>query len=282
MTNDEILHHIRLSLGELDRELARLQSAFIEGAGLIGHFREGIPSVVEYLAAWVKKNPSTTNTGFLTSASNVVDYLKLEAHELAGVSEYTVGRLFTLAQSGDAIASTSAGVAAFDGVAFAGCEGFSVTGPFQVYRRRMNYMERLAGFDLYLGKTYKEVDEILYGTSADPERAAAFSVRQVFDHLFQILAPDDCVRASHFFSPKSQPDSENQVYRRERIQYAIATRVKDNHKADNLRIVSENILEFYDHLQKAHTRGPIGKDEALSAIKAMMRYLELWTDALEL
>ncbi len=66
----------------------------------------------------------------------------------------------------------------------------------------MHYAERFSVFDNALGKTYKEIDETLYGTISDPERATMFVVRQLYDHFFQVLAPDEEVRASKYWRNK--------------------------------------------------------------------------------
>jgi hypothetical protein len=52
------------------------------------------------------------------------------------------------------------------------------------------YVRRFSQFDPALGQTYQEIWEALYGTRADPERAALYLIRQAFDQLFAKLAPD--------------------------------------------------------------------------------------------
>jgi len=54
--------------------------------------------------------------------------------------------------------------------------------------------ERLKKLDPALSDTYASIREVLYGTQSDPERGALYLTRQVFDHFFSLLAPDNLVR----------------------------------------------------------------------------------------
>ncbi|MBW8002952.1 MAG: hypothetical protein FVQ80_13185 [Planctomycetes bacterium] len=242
--------------------------------------RKGIDDASNNLSKVVINKPESIDTGYLDSVSNIFTNLKSRTHELSNESEHTVQDIYAVFQTGDTIALSSGTVTGISGQ-----DSVSTVNPFKDdvlldYYRSKKYGDRFLKFDQALGKTYQEVDEILFGTRSDPERAASYMIRQVYDYLISILAPDDVVRESRFFSLKSEPGKENTVSRMERINYAIATHVKNEKQADQLKVLSNHILEFYDVLQKAHTRGSINKQDAINSIRTVKNYLEVWADAI--
>lgn len=115
----------------------------------------------------------------------------------------------------------------------------------------------------------------------DKERAALFLIRQSFDHLFDILAPDEKVRASKYWKPK-EGDKPNQVYRIERIEYASYSHIADPLRANTLAATSKQMNEVYNLLNQAHERGELNIDKAMKALRAMKSMLDEWADALDL
>jgi hypothetical protein len=141
--------------------------------------------------------------------------------------------------------------------------------------------KRLAKLDKALAETYEEVWQARYGTRADPQRAGLFLVRQAFDHLFQVLAPDDQVRNSPFWEEKGGDDP-NQVTRRERIQFAAYTRIKDKNRAKIMAVSAKHMLDVYNALNSAHERGELDESKTDRALSEMTSIIEEWAQALEL
>jgi hypothetical protein len=140
---------------------------------------------------------------------------------------------------------------------------------------------RLAKLDPALADTYEEIWETLYGTRSDPERSSLFLIRQAYDHLFGILAPDDEVRASPYWHGKDDEDPER-VTRGERIEFAAYTRVGDQSKAQRLAASAKHILEVYKGLNRAHKRGSLDPTKARKALREMKIIIENWLEALDL
>jgi hypothetical protein len=141
------------------------------------------------------------------------------------------------------------------------------------------YVRRFSQFDTDLGQTYQEIWEALYGTRADPERAALFQIRQSFDHLFAKIAPDDEVRKSPYWTKKTThpPD---QVTREERINFAIAKHVKDKARAKTLLSSTKHMLTVYGALNRAHERGKLDRTKGRQALTEMRAFLEDWANAI--
>ncbi len=88
------------------------------------------------------------------------------------------------------------------------------------------FNEHIAELDKDLAKTYQEIWEVLYATRSDPDRGALYLIRHAYDQLFRCLAPDSEVRNSPYWKEKFG-DKPNQIYRNERILYAINTHIED-------------------------------------------------------
>ncbi|MCL4486846.1 MAG: hypothetical protein M1570_01790 [Chloroflexi bacterium] len=148
--------------------------------------------------------------------------------------------------------------------------------------KQESYAGRFSRFDPALGKTYQEIWETLYGTRADPERAALYLIRQAFDQLFEKLAPDDDVRYSPYWTPTTDKGKENQVWREERIRYAAAKHVKDSVRANTLVASVKHMIDVYQGLNRAHVRGELDRDKSRQALAEMRTILEDWANALEI
>jgi hypothetical protein len=139
----------------------------------------------------------------------------------------------------------------------------------------------LAKLDPALANTYEGIWEVLYGTRSDPERGSLYLIRQAYDHLFGILAPDDEVRASPYWHEKDDEDPER-VTRRERIEFAAQTRIRDQSKAQRLATSAKHMLKVYKALNKAHDRGSLDPAKARKALREMKIIIENWVEALDL
>jgi hypothetical protein len=140
---------------------------------------------------------------------------------------------------------------------------------------------KLRNIDPALEKTYLAIREVFYGTVADPERGALYLIRQTFDHLFGTLAPDDSVRSSKFFKPKADKEKDS-VTRHERLMYAAHTHIGNNSRRNALIASFRHMLDVYDGLNKAHTRGTLNSDQARAALREMLVLLQEWLRSIDI
>jgi hypothetical protein len=151
--------------------------------------------------------------------------------------------------------------------------------PLMARKSREEYSISLKNIDPPLADTYEQVWQIYFGTNADKCRASLFMMRQVFDHFFAILAPDDKVRESEYWKEKGG-DKPNQIYRSERIRFAAHTQIKDVGLTSTLSASSKHISELYKAANRAHTRGLLNEAKAEKALHAMHQVLMDWIDAI--
>jgi hypothetical protein len=138
----------------------------------------------------------------------------------------------------------------------------------------------LASLDPPLAASYVAIREALYGTRADPERTALYESRQVFDHLFSILSPDDKVRASPYWKQKTEPDP-NKVTRDERLRYGAMTHARTPVEARSLIASSRHMLNVHDALSRAHTRATLDPNQAKASLTEMDSLIRQWIAAID-
>jgi len=142
--------------------------------------------------------------------------------------------------------------------------------------------EKLKELDEALSDTYTSIREVRYGTRSDPERAAFYQTRQVFDHFFSLLAPDDLVRQSSYWSPKLKPDDPCLITRFERVMFAAHTHVPDHQKRDTLISSARHMIAVYKSMNEAHKRGRLEADRARAALREVLTLIETWVSAIKL
>src|SRR5690606_10251791 len=128
--------------------------------------------------------------------------------------------------------------------------------------------KKLSVIDPSLAATYREIRQAYHGTTADPARAALGLMRQVFDHFFDKLAPNDVVRTSQYWKPKRGLDP-NQVTRRERMTYAAHKHIRGKVRAQTVIANIDNILETYQMLNALHKRDALSIKQARIALRTM-------------
>jgi hypothetical protein len=141
-------------------------------------------------------------------------------------------------------------------------------------------LNKLRNIDPTLEKTYSAVREVLYGTVSDPERAALYLIRQTFDHFFGTLAPDDSVRSSKFFKQKNEKNSDR-VTRHERLMYAAHTHIGNKYRRNALIASFRHMLDLYEGLNRAHTRGAVNPEQARVALREMLVLLQDWIRSID-
>ena len=142
-------------------------------------------------------------------------------------------------------------------------------------------LDRLRKLDPALADTFGAIKEVLYGTKSDPERAALYLIRQMFDHFFGLLAPDDLVRKSPYWE-KKKGNNPDLVSRMERLKYAAYEHVSDDTKRERLLATAKHMLYVYNALNRAHTRGKLDVSKARSALREMESLIQNWVIAIEL
>lgn len=270
---EEIIDDIASSLDDLHEK-------FVETSVNIGYARDAIQLVRpiwERLGNSDTSDPDSldlykTNYQFLQSFRNEIRSYQEMATPFWGLFNNTAGTV-------SAFISASSTTDAFVGnTTEYSPSDFPV---FLTPSQHETYTKRFLAFDESLGKTYQEIWEVLYGTRADPERAALYLIRQSFDHLFDKLAPDNEVRKSPFWTLK-EGDKPEQVWREERIQYAASTHIKDRARSETLLASSNHMLSVYKALNRAHERNNINRAKARKALEEMRTFLEDWANAVGL
>jgi len=267
-------------IDEIVAGLDRLHEKFVETSVNIGYARDAVQAV---RPVWERLgNMSTSDPEASSLYESNLQYLQVLRDEVRASEKLAIpmaGLFNNTAGSTSSFISASGTTDAFMGnVAEYSASDFPV---FLTPNQHEIYAKRFSLFDDALGKTYQEIWEVLYGTRADPERAALYLIRQAFDHLFGKLAPDDEVRQSPYWNMKDG-DEPNQVWREERIQFAAATKIKNKARADTLLASSKHMLNVYQALNRAHERGNINRIKARKALEEMRTFLEDWANAAEL
>ena len=141
--------------------------------------------------------------------------------------------------------------------------------------------EKLTKLSPPLAETYKEIEQVYYATNADNIRAALSMMRQAFDHFFNIIAPDEDVRLSEFWEEKIGDENPSLVTRRERINYAIAKKIKNPGSAKALTNDIDLIVKSYKVLNELHIRGELKEQPVKKSLFAVKHFLEDFSSCLE-
>ncbi len=270
--------HIQETIDNTELEARKIQQLMIEGAQSTGFIAEKMNSakgIYLDLLSLANEHPELQPV-----VASGVFYISTLGQELANLRENIQDMLPNLnaaAFSASTVISTSStSVMAFSSIE---PEKYLPESPPFIERDEAIITAILTKLDPSLAKVYEEVWQAYYGTTADNIRAAIALMRQVFDYFFDVLAPDDKVRGSPYWKIKDG-DNPNQVYRRERIEYAIHTHVTDNARATTLSAGLDHILKTYKVLNGLHSRGELKVPETKQALFAIKQYLEEFADAL--
>jgi len=205
-------------IDEIASRLDELHEKFVETSANIGYARDAIQSV---RPVWERLgNLDTSDPDALELYESNYRFLQSFRDEVRSYQEWATP-ITVLFNNTAGIATTFVSASGTTNAFFEGGVEYSPA-EYPVFitpDQHKMYTSRFLAFDESLGQTYQEIWEVLYGTRADPERAALYLIRQSFDHLFGKLAPDDEVRNSPFWTPKEHEKPE-QIWREERIQYA--------------------------------------------------------------
>jgi hypothetical protein len=213
-----------------------------------------------------------------TIVASGVDFLRGLTHEFTALAEATDGladRFHPMINStGTFSSSTDSGSALFN-------PDYELKPlPAAPARKsRDDYSAKLKSLDATLGNTYDQVWQTYLGTSSEPHRSALFTMRTLFDNFFAWLAPDHEVRSSPFWH-KKDGDKSNQIWRSERLAYALNKHIMDERRRATLEATTKQIGALYEAANAAHNRGALDEDKASKTLMAMDSFLKDWLDSL--
>jgi hypothetical protein len=257
---------------QLHRQLA-------SAAEKVGYSRDVLVAVFPaYQSLYELSENDPTLYPIIASGIEYVRSLTGEFNRLAGFTGEVNNTLVLVTNTSGSFAGSTGAVISIGGIheipAFASL-------PKALPRRSsQEYVTRLNTLDHSLAKSYEQVWQIYYGTSADRHRASLFMMRQVYDHFFSLLAPDDLVRCSKYWQSK-QGEKPDQIFRSERVAYAANNHIKNEGVAETLAASAKQINNLYEAANEAHNRGTLNEDNANKAILAMDSTLKDWLDAIQ-
>ena len=274
-----------LSKEELDKAFKaaiesaeRLHNSLTSATEGVGYTRQVlISSHARYLILYdeAQNNPSLYSV--VASGLQFVKNVGSELNRLSGLAGDIEDPLSIMSYSTGSFSGSTDAAIGLSGIQdMPGLE--SVPAPLP-RKSREDYSSRLKALDTSLSKTYDQVWQTYYGTSADRHRASLFMMRQVYDHFFSCLAPDELVRKSEYWTRK-EGDKPDRVYRSERMVYAAHTHIKILGLADTLAASAKQINNLYEAANEVHNRGNLNEENADKTLLAMDSILKDWIDAL--
>jgi hypothetical protein len=237
-----------------------------------------ITSHPRYVVLYEKAQANPSLYPVVANGLHYVKSVTIAVNRLSGLANNVRIPLGPIAYSTGSFSGSTGAAAALSGIQDE--PGFEPIPTPLPRKTREEYSSWLMALEPSLAQSYDQVWQIYYGTSADRYRASLFMMRQVFDHFFSCLAPDDLVRQSKHWTPKPG-EKPNQVYRSERIRYAARTHIKGPELADALAASAKQINSLYESANEAHNRGTLDEDKANQALLAMDSILKDWIDALQ-
>jgi hypothetical protein len=261
-------------IDEMEKTLDELHAEFSEAATIVGEERERIRAirpVWESLAESDTESPEYADV-FHTGVHALAVY-RDQLNDIRDQHGVLAARVSEISGTSASTVAITAVTQSFFSQGLVSITPAPPTLPPRDEARDVD--EALRRLDPALLSTYQGVREALYGTRADPERAALYEVRQVFDHFFSILAPEDRVRDSKYWQPK-EVEKPDLVTRDERLRYAANTHARTPILARTLIGSSRHMLSVHDALSSAHKRGELDVNKARSSIREMDTLLRQW------
>jgi len=148
------------------------------------------------------------------------------------------------------------------------------------FKNHEDYAKKLGELDHSLGESFRGIKANYYTRGPDHMRTTLFEARQVFDHFFEKLVPDDSeVIKQPWWSP-CDSDKPNSVSREQRLRYAAEKYVKDQNQRQVLIDASRHTIEVYKKLQQLHARGSLDETKAKDAVLEMVSIIRSWCDSM--
>jgi hypothetical protein len=267
-------------LDELDDKLKKLQNNYMEKAFVIGYIRK----TTSYTRRVISARSALSGTTYpveevFGSAGSLLDSMVTEVKQMnASVKKdnESISSLVFSAESAYFAADSLVGL----------IPGFK-TEERKPERPEVKFVwfeedkegaeENYNRLDKELGKEYKQLMQIEYGTNAEPIRPMMYLARQLFDHTIALLAPDSDI-GTYF----KLTDEKAKITRRQRLQFIMNVKIKNQAKAQTLLNEVEVIIDTYELLNAAHTRGELNKEKSSNAVKIMLHFLERLINEIEI
>ena len=266
-------------IDEMEQTLDDLHAEFTEAAAVIGEEKERIQAIRPVWQALADSDTDSSEyASVFTTGVHALAAHRDQLNEIRDQFGSVGSQVRLISGSTDSTMAITAATESFFSRGLVAVTPLPATLPPREESRDVE--EALLRLDPALHATYVGVREALYGTRSDPERAALYEIRQVFDHFFSILAPDDQVRESRYWSPK-EGDKPNPVTRDERLRYAAHTHARTPVLARTLIGSSRHMLSVHDALNSAHRRGELDVNKARTSIREMDTLLRQWITSTE-
>jgi len=283
MTEQNLNQHLDPSqllqeIDGLDSDLSVLHKKFINSAEMIGFTIEAVRNAKQNFTPIINSIENFKEfEPVLSSAYTQVIAVREEIKNSGrGISD-AFNNIESMANSMLTTCTTSCSVA---GTIVPGYENPLDTPSFLIPDENKTY-SILRKLDISLADTYKGIEQVYYATDADNTRAAISQMRQAFDHFFDAVAPNDKVRQSKYWNPKSKTENPKLVTRRERILYAIGTHVNNKFRASLLSNSLDTIINAYNGLNSLHKRGHVNLRSAKSHLSTVKHFLEEFAASIE-
>ncbi len=279
----KLSNSIKEKLEIIQKKLDSLQGKLVQGTELVGFMRTTFNDTSRLWTSYSTPAVwSPNHIGFLSSTGDTLQSFSDELDAVTGKTDDLIQNVIGLASASAVIASgTNAFLFTVDAVPRPTVSPFFYS-PLDKYKKHKDYQRKLGSIDPILGQTYGELIEIVNATCSDPTRPGMFLARQLFDHLFDVLAPDDDVRNSKYWHEKTEKESKdkNAIWRIEKIAYSAFEKVSNPLRAETLYSASIQTLEVYKLLNAAHTRGALKEAESSQAVQSMIRITQEWVDSI--
>ena len=265
---------------EAENDIKATQEKSVKTSMYLGYTAEIIRTLKPIYIS-LSKNPEDDEdyVNYLYSGVAFAKSVKKYANNLNDSIEDDMSNCYKMSVSASNYASSAATISEYYGIDNTVTN--ELTNPEFIKDNTYKYQDIFNKTDKELGNIYNQIWQVLYGTISDPIRTALALMRQTIDHFFNIFAPDEDVRVSEYFKIKKEKGKEHQVYRRERITYAIYNHVKNPHMRNLLLSDLNNILITYQILNKFHKRGKLSEKQARDSLYTMKKFLEEFIDPIE-
>lgn len=236
----------------------------------VGTFARGYDAVVNLRSTGDDLDPTVASG--ISIASHLEETLDVLSHEANQYGQSVDLSLLLFSSASSSVVTTCNSLTPnVPGIHFTPC-------PFLQDSDENTYARRLTDLHAPLGDTYRSAWNLSYTQKHDPGRAALWQMRQVLDHLFERLAPDDAVRASSFWSRKDGNKSDA-IHREERLRFAAQRCIRDPARRTVLLESVQETLRSYERLNTAHKRGVIAPQTADDVFRAADAVIRRWIDA---
>jgi len=138
------------------------------------------------------------------------------------------------------------------------------------------YAAQLDGMRPSLGSLLLGAWEALYATRHEAGRTALLNIRELFNQLFECVAPDEEVRCSQFFQDKE----DDKVHRRERLHCAVNKATTSETVAQSLTAQIPSVLNAYKDANELHRRELVSNEAARGTFIALFNFMKEILDAL--